>query len=124
MHTSAQYIKTPLLVVENRFDSMQINGDGELPASQRGTAAGKAYLAYYGRAMNASVQQFLQRTGSALFMPSCFDHCTDVGVSAQVRVGGVRLVEALGSWFFGRNAVPLRLADGCGDVPCNPTCDF
>lgn len=53
MHTSAQYIKTPLLVVENRFDSIQINGDGELPASQRGTAAGKAYLAYYSRAMNA-----------------------------------------------------------------------
>ena len=125
MHVSAQYIRTPLFIAENRFDSVQINGDGELPPAQRDTAAGKAFLAYYGRAMNASLQQFSQREGGAsdaLFVPSCFEHCTDMGLSDKLQVNGVRLAEALGSWFFERGAVPRVLADDCGDAPCNPTC--
>jgi len=70
MHVNAQYIKTPLFIAENRFDSVQINGDGELSPSQEGTSSGLAYLAYSGRAMNASIQQFLRRKkDTALFMP-------------------------------------------------------
>ena len=85
MHVNAQYIKTPLFIAENRFDSVQINGDGELSPSQEGTSSGLAYLAYYGRAMNASIQQFLGRKkDTALFMPSCLKHCTNMGISAKV----------------------------------------
>lgn len=119
VHVLYPFIKQPLYVIENQYDTNQIyvqkecaKGDG---AEQR------AYIAMYGQAMRNSTQQVLDSAKhDGIFLPSCLQH----GVGEDVELHGQVWLPVLGDWFFGRNKLSQyhQLVDDCtmtAGLPCN-----
>ena len=67
------------------------------------------------------------RPASAVWMPACFDHTSDLCMATGPTVGGgggLSYRDALREWFFEGKHRGALLADRCpeGDPTCNPTC--
>jgi len=143
VHTLYPFIKTPLFVVENQFDTAQLYAaDGHLPkqpTSGAETAATERYVAMYGEAMRNSTAQVLndapvtkKRVPDGLFHPSCFQH--EVNITEQITAPGANGTAqswplVLGDWFFEQNALSQyhRLVERCSaGLPCNawPPCKY
>jgi len=115
------YIKAPIYVIENQYDTNQLNAQLGLPRGST-TPQSQEYIAYFGRAMRNSTQQIPGKTGDGLFLASCLDH----GVGRSTLIKGFDWFTGLGDWFYGRQGVPTILVDDCKmadpGLPCNPTC--
>lgn len=125
VHVAYPYIKAPVFLVENQFDTAQITEQVlHLPVSKVTTSQGRDFIAYFGRAMrnstNLIVNHPLGKKGDGLFHPSCFDH------GGFGKLSGYNYYEATNDWFFGRGQIPSVLVDDCDmpspGLPCNPTC--
>jgi hypothetical protein len=127
VHVAYPYIKAPVFVLENQYDTNQILVQKLLPIDQESTSMGQEYIAYYGRAMRNSTNMVVHhpfgKKGDGLFLPSCFDH----GATGKIKLSGVTGQAATNDWFFGRGQIPHVLIDDCEmpspGLPCNPTCD-
>ena len=137
VHNMYKYIETPLLVVENQYDTNQIFdtvGFCPLPAEYNKNATLKAlaedYIAYYGDLMRKSVAPQIQGHGQTkakgkdgLFFPSCLNHG---GFNTNVQ-GVSDYMGVIGDWYFQRGKYPSHIfIDDCkmtDGLPCNPTCE-
>lgn len=121
VHVLYPFIKQPLYVIENQYDTNQIytqmgcpRGDGP---EQR------TYVGMYGEAMRNSTNQVLANTAKkdGIFLPSCLAH----GVSDATMIKDHTWMPVLGDWFFGRGKLTEyhQLVDDCvmtDQLPCNP----
>jgi hypothetical protein len=133
VHNQYPYITTPLLVIENNYDTAQIYANyGHAPKHPTGKeVAEKAdYLSYYGGVMRNSIGPQIKAHGQTkakgkdgLFLPSCLSHAlsTETTLAAQVSMPEnitaaaaaaglqqanstqVGYMELLGDWYFERN---------------------
>ena len=134
VHVLYPHIKTRLYIMENMYDTNQIEAQLKCPRTEcgrPGTAEGMKFVAYFGNAMRKSIQsQLLPKDG--LFLASCASHTVNLavkGANAKVTaINGTRSGTVLGDWFHGRvsKSKTFVLADTCdashGNLPCNPTC--
>lgn len=137
VHNMYKYIETPLLVVENQYDTNQIFdtvGFCPKPAQYNRNTTLKAladdYIAYYGDLMRKSIAPQIQGHGQTkakgkdgLFFPSCLGH----GGFPDTKVQSVSdYVDLIGDWFFQRGKYSSHVViDDCkmtDGLPCNPTC--
>ena len=130
------FIKTPLLLAQNRFDQNQcgsiLGADWwPLPEHDHNESVAK-YVRYFGRQTMAGIAHKVmygpKNSTDGLFMPSCYAHgdnfCLRPG-STVVR--GLRYGSVLADWFHGHRQLPHLLFDDCNarlgtDDPCNPMC--
>lgn len=142
MPSLRQYIKTPLFVVENQYDTNQLYAQEGVPKKPSGAAQQKQkddYIKYYGNLMRDSVETQIKGHGQTkptkdgVFFPSCFDHgmTTSTTMAAAPTAGGaavqVNYMDVLGDWFFERGKYASHVViDTCvmkaDGYPCNPTC--
>jgi hypothetical protein len=131
-----RYIKAPLYVAENQYDTNQIYAQEHAPrdpSSAAETQMVARYIAMYGEAMRNSTAQLIGNATLAkkprpdgIFHPSCLQH----GVSASL--DGMSYLEIMTDWFFERNKLSqyYRIVEQChnstGGLPCNPSpnCQF
>ena len=127
-HVSYKYIETPLLILENIYDSQQIETEMQLPSNVSNET--KEYVSYFGYNMLLSIANQVQ-SPNGVFLASCFDHCGGIGygnyagsTASSTQIDGYNVTQVLGDWFWDRNEMPHILIDTCdSDLPCNPTCD-
>ena len=112
------YIKTPILVVENMYDKQQINDELLCPGE-----CIPGFKEAYGTWMRHTMQKFVipdSRPANGLFMPSCYDHTANLCMGSNVE-NTITLRTAAEAFFTGQKVD--RLMDSCTkSVPCNPTC--
>jgi len=115
------YIRTPLYISENKFDTNQIFDQLGCPQNASDT---NAYIAYFGKGMRATVQKLLDSPKKdGIFLMSCLEHCSNTPLSSPTTIQGVRQRDSLVDWYYGTGKVAHQLVDNCaGDLPCNPTC--
>eukprot|EP00118_Oscarella_pearsei_P028790 m.2931 g.2931 ORF g.2931 m.2931 type:complete len:383 (+) comp8982_c0_seq2:464-1612(+) len=116
------YVKTPLFVIENQYDSYQLYKG--LGCPENGANETFRFFAYYGEHMRATMETITNSSEYiGLFGPSCLAHIEDFGLPYKgVNIGNITYGESLGDWFFGRkNATYTRLMDQC-KFPCNKSC--
>jgi hypothetical protein len=116
------YVKTPLYVAENMFDSNQLYG--ALGCPRENTTETNMYMLYDGMKMRESIEMVLKSPKKdGLYMPSCLSHVgTPYEFNASPRINGVNFAESLGDWYFKRGKVSTQLMDSCHTVQCNPKC--
>jgi hypothetical protein len=84
------FIKTPLLVIENMYDSNQIFAQMSAPKNPSGPGATKKqheYIARYGSLMRNSTRQIVEnavKPEDGIFLASCLNHGMNKGVTIQV----------------------------------------
>ena len=84
------FIKTPLLVIENMYDSNQIFAQMAAPKEPSGPAATKKqheYIARYGSLMRNSTRQIVDnvaKPADGIFLASCLNHGMSQSVQIQV----------------------------------------
>ena len=121
-----KYIRSPLFVIENQYDSNQIFAQELVPHTPTDDMVAK-YIVMYGEAMRNSTAQVLRNAPltkksqpDGLFHPSCLAH----GISATLN--GTHSLTILGDWFFerGKMTALYRLVESCPasahGLPCNP----
>jgi hypothetical protein len=121
-----KYIRSPLFVIENQYDSNQIFAQALVPQTPADEMVQK-YIVMYGEAMRNSTAQVLRNAPltkkpqpDGLFHPSCLAH----GISATLN--GTDSLAILGDWFFekGKMTALYRLVESCPasahGLPCNP----
>eukprot|EP00937_MAST-01D_sp_MAST-1D-sp2_P007128 g7128.t1 len=132
--TAYKYIKAPLFVIENQFDTNQIYTQEKAPHQGKDAAEQallEKYIAMYGEAMRNSTQQVLDDAPVAqkaqkdgLFLPSCLQH----GVSAKLQ--GMEHILIANDWFFekGNLSQHYRIMERCpagsptaggAELPCS-----
>lgn len=126
------YIRTPLYLAQNRFDADQAGKFMGLdwwpfpthPVARKN--ATQEYTRYFGReTISGIVNQVLNSSkGDGLFVPSCFEHTTNLCMQpTSSKVRGVLYSESLWNWFEGTRRELHQLVDDClGDDPCNLNC--
>lgn len=122
-HVAYHYVKTPLFIMENNYDSNQLTAQGKLPQNQYTSEEGKKYIAYFGRGMRNSTSTL--KPGDGIFLSSCLAHGAGLGVGGESAIQNVTSGTMLGDWFWGRpgHYVARDTCDAAnGDLPCNPTC--
>ena len=102
-----KYIKTPLFVLENQYDTNQIFAQELAPSKPSGAqeyATLLDYVAMYGEAMRNSTAQVLDDAPlhkapgtDGIFHPSCLQH----GVATDLTVQGQAWLPIVGDWFWG-----------------------
>lgn len=121
MDVSYPFLKTPILAVQNQFDSYQIVNSAGCPND--GSPSSNAYIEYFGQQQVLSSQQVQPPNG--LWLASCLNHTSDTPISSTTVVNGYRNGQVVIDWFFGINELPHIIFDNCTDpqgLPCNPTC--
>jgi ribosome maturation protein SDO1 len=129
IHKLYKYIKTPLFVIENQYDSNQIFAQEQAPTSP-GSAAEYAtlerYVIMYGEAMRNSTAQVLSDAPlhkapgtDGIFHPSCLKH----GVEGEMLQGQTH-EPIVADWFFEQGALKqyyrmVEAPSGTG-LPVNP----
>ena len=127
VHVAYHYVKTPMFVMENMYDTNQISAQGLMPRAAGSTAQGHKYIQYFGRGMRNSTASL--KDGDGIFLSSCYEHTQGLGVGGSTKIGGKNSGELLGDWFWERSSQGYAAAitrdtcdDANGDLPCNPTC--
>jgi len=123
------FIKTPLFVLENQYDTEQIFSDCGLPKVEVNIPKGREFIAYFGRSMRNSTERTLSlKPTDGLFLPSCFDHGAGLQIGEKTIIRGINTTSILGDWYFQRGKFSsYQIIDDCSmkdpGLPCNPTCD-
>jgi len=129
VHNSYPFIKTPLFVEENQYDTNQLFSQLGLPKAEVYVPKGREFVAYFGRAMRNSTERRLSlKPKDGLFLPSCLDHGEGLGIDGKTIIRGINITSLLGDWFFQRGKFNShQIIDDCSmkdpGLPCNPTCD-
>jgi len=114
------YVRTPLFVSENKFDTNQIYT--QLGCPQNGADTNN-YIAYFGKGMRASIQKLLDSSKKdGIFLMSCAEHTSDTGLNSPTTIQGKTQKNLIIDWFFNGTAVHQYVDNCAGDLPCNPTC--
>jgi len=111
-HTLYKYIKAPLFIVENQYDSNQIFAQElapKTPSSASEHATLRRYVVMYGEAMRNSTAQVLDDAPlhkapgtDGIFHPSCLQHGVGSATSADpLLLQGQSWVPIVGDWFRG-----------------------
>lgn len=111
------FIKTPLMLFQWRFDAAQLGHDNVNPTSGTG-------LAYAQKSAANLTRSFAANSVKWVYSPSCYRHTIleDPKTLYTIKVGGVGLMEAIGSFLQNRNT-SIQLIDQCDSSPnCNPSC--
>lgn len=127
-HVVYPYISTPMMVLENNFDSQQITSEFLMPNTKNSKTRG--YVEYFGADMVRSLDQIGvagPNKDNGLFFPSCYDHCggIQIGSGATTHIGAYNTTELSGDWYWGYNRHPHVVRDTCKSndgLPCNPSC--
>ena len=135
VHVSYKYIKAPMYVIENQYDTEQLYTQQGLPKKGPYDATWRGYVAMYGAAMRASTNQVLtlpHKRGDGLFHPSCLQHsvCEYVGGDClhEENIGGDTRgwVPIFSDWFWklGKLSAKYTQVETCpasfNGLPCNP----
>lgn len=124
-HVAYHYVRTPMYVMENTYDTNQISAQGGLPKNQFHSDQGTKYIQYFGTGMRNSTS--VLKKGDGIFLSSCLDHTSGLHVGGSTTIQGKSSGQILGDWFFDRANPFIVLRDACdatnNDLPCNPTCD-
>jgi hypothetical protein len=122
-----QYIKTPLFVAQNMYDQNQINDILLCPAPV--CAAGTTHVVAQGFMDDfaaktvATVRAILgNHSDAGAFVPSCFEHTSDLCMTEGPKIGGLGYADLLGAWFFGTPGKKTILFDDCTGRVCNADC--
>lgn len=137
VHTQYKYITTPLFVLENQYDTNQINGQMGAPTAGANASEQlvlEQYVAMYGEAMRNSTAQVLndapltnKSQPDGIYHPSCYGHPVTEGIALD---NHANYLPVLADWFFERNTMSHRLVERCaptagvGELPCNPACKW
>jgi hypothetical protein len=129
----AEFITTPLWIINSNYDSCQLNGcELNLPDVNKGwgalttaeVAAAEAYRASFMTALSPLIAN--ARNGG--FIDACLLHCqagTPNWWQTRVNTSGSGLSappnEAFEAWYYG-NGTSAWWIDSCATPPCNPTC--
>ncbi|KAI6654399.1 Palmitoleoyl-protein carboxylesterase notum1 [Oopsacas minuta] len=115
-----QYIRTPLFVAENMFDSDQLFRYLGCPEN---SDLSEEYMNYYGQLMIFSMQQVARSSKfDGIFLPACLNHTIDLlEFTSSPRIRGYSYANALGDWFYNRNGYS-QLIDDCSTPNCNDDC--
>eukprot|EP00038_Savillea_parva_P030536 m.78377 g.78377 ORF g.78377 m.78377 type:complete len:475 (+) comp9215_c0_seq2:46-1470(+) len=122
------HIRAPLFVLQNMYDTNQINSQLFMPgcSGDACTEKQKDFVRYYGHSIRKSTHQILtnERKKDGLFLPSCYAHCEGINIEGTTDINGYKPTELVGDWFFNRNGRnPYRVVDDCPeDLPCNAHC--
>eukprot|EP01084_Bolivina_argentea_P066238 120741_1 len=130
-HNSFPFIKTPIFIMENKFDSSQIVSSFLLPQNTVNNET-IGFVEYFGIDMDRSIITQLideKNETNGLLYASCFQH-SGFGIGGKINastiVNGFNSTELVGDWFWERNKLPHFVMDTCNDeqnqLPCNPTC--
>ena len=125
VHVAYHFVKTPLYIMENMYDTNQITAQGKLPTKIYDTAQGMKYIQYFGIGMRNSTS--LLKKGDGIFLSSCLEHTKGLHIGGTTSINGTKLSGSiLGDWFFDRPNPNLITKDSCdvsnNDLPCNPSC--
>jgi len=117
-----KYIRTPMFIVENNFDSNEIFAQLGCPTSGPRVAD---YVGYFGERMRLSVTQ-IDGNRDGLFLPSCLEHTGNINTARGPSIGGMTYGKALSDWYNKRTPPgSWTFIDKCpGLSPCNPTCSL
>ena len=79
----SQYVKTPMLVAQNALDSNQLNDELLCPkgiCNDKPTkpVAHRFFQDYFAKNQASMVSYLASHPNSAVFMPSCFSHTSDL----------------------------------------------
>ena len=128
-HALYPFIKTPMFIMENRYDQNQINNVLHMPKPAKITTKEElSFVAYVGLGMLNSTHQVVasSKPNDGLFLSSCFTHTMGLGMPGTTVVGGKTSGQALADWFLDRVPAKTNYIDTCdqanGNLPCNPTC--
>eukprot|EP01083_Nonionella_stella_P200361 733799_1 len=100
-----KYIKTPIFVMQDKFDKNQITSGFLMPANVSNST--KGFVAYFGGDSDRSILSQMVESGQTrdgLFYPSCFAHVTGLGAAngknLTVIDGKYNSSELVGDWFW------------------------
>ena len=121
------YLKSPMFILENQFDSYQLFTSMQLPHQK--TALEGEYVDYFGKAMRSTLGQVALKPSDGVFGASCLDHCSGlfyVGTPSTTiaDASGRKLnsAQALAEWWDGERRFLLEPRSARG-LPSNPSCD-
>jgi ribosome maturation protein SDO1 len=116
------YIKTPLYVAENMYDSDKILARLHCPHEVNDKTI--EFAMYYGLEARRSMEMVGNSTKhDGIYMPACFDHTGDLSkFTTSPKINGTTFAESLGDWYFGRGKFPTQLVDTCRTINCTPGC--
>lgn len=121
--TAFKYIKSPVYILENQFDSNQIMDQMGCPRPTPANPQAYNYTSKYGQAMRDSLKEAMEtgKSGDAVFSPSCAKHI----VQNTVTVNNTEWPTLVADWFFERGAHTdsYRMIEECDESyngqPCN-----
>ena len=132
VHNIYPFLKGPIFVMENKYDTNQIHAQFLMPENPV-TPQTIGYVEYFGLDMENSIFTRIIDINNAtngVYFASCFDHGGGLGIglsSGASTINGYNSSELVGDWFWERNKLPHFVYDTCNDqknlLPCNPTCD-
>eukprot|EP01083_Nonionella_stella_P033156 90760_1 len=130
VHNLYQYIQAPLFIMQNKYDTNQIEQQFLMPSpSNQYDEDTIDYVGYFGEQTDFSMSYNMNRMmdkGDGLFYPSCYDHGTHIGIGNDmdlITINGQNSSEVVGDWFWDRSAAKI-VQDICNNnnnkLPCNP----
>ena len=133
IHNLYKYIETPIFVMQNKFDTNQLENQFGLPSPQKiVNNETTGYVEYFGIDSDRSIitQMIdIKNPQNGLFYASCFDHGGGLGIGNHklTKINGYNSSGLVGDWFWQRNKLPHFVYDTCNNdknqLPCNPTCN-
>ena len=129
VHTLYPFIKTPVFIMQNQFDSDEITVEMEMPNEVNDNT--KRYVSYFGDSMQNSILNYMlsaenEKKGNGAFLASCYEHVSGLNIGikgATTEVMGHYSSDVVGDWFWGRNELPhVVYDDNTCELPCNPDC--
>eukprot|EP00756_Hemistasia_phaeocysticola_P061960 Hpha_TRINITY_DN5367_c0_g1::TRINITY_DN5367_c0_g1_i1::g.32761::m.32761/K19882/NOTUM; O-palmitoleoyl-L-serine hydrolase len=122
------FIKAPVLILENQFDTNKMYTQLSAPQTASIDPQVRAYVAYYGRSVRATISPSNLKSGDGAFLPSCHTHVGGLGVKGTTTIPSAPTQQKLcGDWFWERGDDTKHMwIDTCqsaDELPCNPTCE-
>eukprot|EP00756_Hemistasia_phaeocysticola_P000161 Hpha_TRINITY_DN10112_c0_g2::TRINITY_DN10112_c0_g2_i1::g.131669::m.131669/K19882/NOTUM; O-palmitoleoyl-L-serine hydrolase len=117
------YIKTPMLVVENLYDQLQVDDLFLCFSCQKWD---KQFIAYFGEHMFESLSKPPTHSDrrSSIWAPACYIHTSNLCMGGSPKVQGQSLMEVAAAWYF--DGKDSTLLDEChtsaSSQPCNANC--
>ena len=129
------FVDTRLFVIQNRFDTCQIEEVLLCPYGQIQNNSTESFVQLFGDTTAKGLASTVQGTrgkqkGDGLFSPSCLSHTTDFCIQGGPAVNGKQIKEMLPKWFLEDDPIAasaFQEVDSCNDSeethsPCNNHC--
>merc|ERR1712048_1182618 len=117
VHTLYKYIKTPLFIMNNQYDSDELTSEMAMPNVVNNDT--KTYVKYFGAAMGNSILNYLLHendNGNGVFLAGCYNHVTGLNVGnkgATTKIDGYNSSALVGDWYWETNKLPHIVYDKC-----------